>query len=34
MSHIGTSAKELAKYYPEVVSVGENGEYAVSYERL
>ena len=31
---IGTSAQELAKYYPEVVSIGENGEYAVSYERL
>jgi len=31
---IGTSAQELARYYPEVVSVDENGGYAVSYERL
>ena len=31
---IGTSAQELAKYYPELVSVDDNGEFAVSYERL
>ena len=31
---IGTSAQDLQKVYPEIVSVGENGKLAVSYERL
>ena len=31
---IGTSAQDLQKVYPEIVSVGEDGKLAVSYERL
>jgi hypothetical protein len=33
-TQIGTSAQELAKYYPELVNADEKGELAVSYERL
>ena len=31
---IGTSAQDLQRVYPEIVSVGEDGKLAVSYERL
>ena len=31
---IGTSAQDLQKVYPEIVSVGDDGKLAVSYERL
>ena len=31
---IGTSAQDLQRVYPEIVSVDENGKLAVSYERL
>jgi hypothetical protein len=31
---IGTSAQDVLKYYPEIVSIGDDGKLAVSYERL
>ena len=31
---IGTSAQDLQKVYPEIVTVDENGKLGVSYERL
>ena len=31
---IGISAQKVAELYPELVNVDENGEYAVSYDKL